>query len=164
MKRILLIDGYNVMLRDSTLRAVYRDNQEIGRRTLLEMVSRYARRKSLKCTVVFDGGDKESGSIERRSPPGVEAIFVTDADSYIRRKVSNAGSTESLTVISSDEDHIARFSRGMGINVRSAEEFMCDLRATRGSEAASGEKPAGETKAGVEYWLKEFKADEGEEE
>lgn len=128
------------------------------------MVSRYASGNSMKCVVVFDGGDKESGSVERRSPANVDIIFVKDADSYIRDRVSNTESVESLTVVSSDEDHIARFSRGMGVDVRNVEEFMGDLRATGGREAANGEKPARETKAGVEYWLKEFNADEGVEE
>jgi len=152
------------MLRDRVLRGVYEESQDNGRRSLLEMVSRYARRKSLKCVVVFDGGDTESGKVDGGSPGNIDAIFVKDADDYIRRKISGPGDTESLTVVSSDQDHVARFSRRMGVNVKSAEEFMCDLRPMDKREGTNGEKPEGETKAGVEYWLREFETNEDAEE
>lgn len=159
-----MIDAYNVIFRDNDLRVVYREDRDLGRKMLLEVVGRYATRKSVQAVVVFDGGETDEGRVQLPSPGNVDTVFVRDADQYIRRRVSESGRGESsLTVVSSDEGHVAGFSRQRGIRVIRVEEFMRALRVVDRRETKSGEKPRGETKAGVEYWMKKFRSREEDE-
>jgi predicted RNA-binding protein with PIN domain len=156
LKRVILIDGYNVIFGDSDLRKTYHENQDLGRNKLLEVVSRYATKGSVRAIVVFDGGDTDEGRVHLPSPVNVETVFVGDADQYIRRRVSDSGRVETLTVVSSDEGHVARFSRRIGVEVIRVEEFMQKLLEMDRRETKFSDKPGGETRAGVEYWLKKF--------
>jgi len=151
-----LIDGYNVIFGDSDLRKIYHGDQDLGRKKLLEVVSRYATRRSVRAVVVFDGGETDEGRLHLPSPVNVDTVFVGDADQYIRRRVSAAGRGETLTVVSSDEGHVARFSRRIGVEVVGVEEFMRTLLEMDRREREFSDKPSGETRAGVEYWLKKF--------
>ncbi len=141
---------------DSDLRKIYHGDQDLGRKKLLEVVSRYATRRSVRAVVVFDGGETDEGRLHLPSPVNVDTVFVGDADQYIRRRVSAAGRGETLTVVSSDEGHVARFSRRIGVEVVGVEEFMRTLLEMDRRERKFSDKPSGETRAGVEYWLKKF--------
>ena len=163
MQRVLLIDGYNVILGDESLRATFGEDQEGGRRRLLEAVSRFATVNSVRAVVVFDGGSTEEGRVDVPSPAGVETIFVKDADRYIRARVSGRGGGEGVTVVSSDEQHVAAFARRMGARVMGVAAFMAKLRGLDRGGGTGGEKPREETKAGVEYWLGRFRSGEREE-
>jgi predicted RNA-binding protein with PIN domain len=155
-----LIDGYNVIFKDSALRKAYQVNNDAGRARLLEMVNRYANAKSLKCAVVFDGGETDEGRVDHSSPGRVDVIFVKDADQYIRRKITSFNKKEELTVISSDEGHIGQYSRMEGVRVIGVKEFMRLLMdVDRRDPEDNGEKPREETKAGVDYWIKRMGAD-----
>lgn len=160
MGRVILIDGYNVIFRDRDLRALHREDQDLGRKMLLEMVSRYATRKSVRAVVAFDGGETGEGRVQLPSPANVDTVFVADADQYIRRRASDTDRGETLTVVSSDEGHVAGFSRQLGIRVIGVEEFMRKLREMDQQQMKGSEKPTEETKAGVEYWLRKFGQEE----
>ncbi len=155
-----MIDGHNVIFRDSALRAVHREDQDLGRKMLLEMVSRYATQKSVRAVVAFDGGESSEGRLQLPSPVNVDTIFVADVDQYIRRRVSDTGRGETLTVVSSDEGHVALYSRQFGIRVFGVEEFMRMLREMDRQRIKGSEKPTEETRAGVEYWLRKFGQEE----
>jgi predicted RNA-binding protein with PIN domain len=159
VERVLLIDGYNVILRDPFLRAMYRDDADAGRARLLAMVSRRLAIGSQRGIVVFDGGRTEEGRVDRGSRPGVEAVFARDADVWIRRRISSSRRPEWMTVVTSDAE-VARFSQSRGAVVRSSEAFLEGLRSVETPGAERGEKPEGETKAGVDYWLTRFRSGE----
>jgi predicted RNA-binding protein with PIN domain len=153
-----LIDGYNVMFGDRGLRETYREDRASGLRRFLEVVSRYASLKSIKATVVFDGGRTEEGRISLPSPVNVDTVFVRDADQYIRHRISSTQRLNSLVVVSSDESHVAQFARRQGVGVLSVEEFMAEIIAMDRTKIEEREKPKEETRAGVEYWMKKFRS------
>jgi len=161
VKRFYLIDGYNVIFRDPDLREIYRKDPEAGRRRLLDLVSRYAAARSARGIVAFDGGESPEGRVEPSSSGSVETIFVKDADAYIRRRVYGAREKDALVVVSSDEAHVARYARGMGIRLVRVEEFMEDVRVKDRMPRGRSEKPESETEDGVDYWLEAFGSGQG---
>ncbi len=162
MEKLLLIDGYNVIFTDSALRRLYLANNDAGRERLLEVLDRYAAARSLRCAVVFDGGETEEGRVGPATRRRVETVFVKDADAYIRRRIAGSGAKGSLTVVSSDEEHIARFARSEGIEVLGTAEFMVMLGEVDRRGTGNGEKPGEETREGVEYWIRKMGAKESE--
>jgi len=152
-----LIDGYNVILRDPALRASFTKDREAGRACLVGIAGRYAALNNIRVVLVFDGGKTSEGRIVGPSPENVDVVFVSNADEYIRRRISRAGSRGSIAVISSDEGHIAGFSRRHGVLVLSAEAFLKDFREVeagrKGEKVEGDDKPGRETRAGVEYWM-----------
>ncbi len=140
------------------------EDRDAGRRKLLEAVNRYATMRSIRAVVVFDGGRTEEGRVEMPSLSKVEAVFVKDADQYIRARVSGSGDRDTLTVVSSDRDHVARFSRQMGARVIGSGTFVAELRKMDRSGRDEDEKPVEESKSGVEYWLERFRSQKKVEE
>jgi predicted RNA-binding protein with PIN domain len=159
-----LIDGYNVIFSDEILRVTFLADRDAGRRGLLEVVNRYVTMKSMRAVVVFDGGRTEEGRVDMPSLSRVETVFVNDADQYIRRRVSGSVDREALTVVSSDRDHVVRFSRRMGVRVIGSGTFMAELRKMDRSGGDPSEKPLEESKKGIEYWLKRFRSGKDMEE
>ena len=67
-----LIDGYNVIRRDTELHAHEAESLEAGRVALLRLMARVAARVSDEFTVVFDGARRTGGL---PSPGRVQVVF-----------------------------------------------------------------------------------------
>lgn len=148
-----LIDGYNLARTSRQFQT--RPEREID--DVVRFVNRFARLKKTKATVVFDGfppdGNRVSGL--SRSLGAVKIIFAggeSDADTRIRKMISETRNRKAWTVVSSDRA-IHGYARATGLRALRSEEFVREadalmLQAQKENTAASAED--------IEYWLKVF--------
>lgn len=127
MKRILLIDGYNLLFQFPELRRQIERDLEGARERLLDSVSVYAAKKQTETLVVFDGDGKERTEIRRRSC--VKVIFSKPpqkADPLIKKILSEKKPDWDLVLITSDHE-IARFARLCGVRSETSQKFASDM-------------------------------------
>ena len=144
--RLVVVDGYNIILRTPALRPGGGRTLRQSRSKLLSLLA-WAVDPNVRFLVVFDGADVRSrdssdGRVEVRysKPPA-------KADDLIREE-------EGLTVVTSDLE-VARHARALGADVSLADLFVASLL---GAAAASEpEKPAGLSKKEIEDWAEIFR-------
>ena len=116
-----LIDGYNVVRRDASLRDRDVQSLQAGRAALLAVVARVASRVADTFTVVFDGAGPSA------APPAgsrVQVVFSRSpetADDVLRRLVGTL--REGAVVVSSDRA-VQQSARRAGAVAVTAEAFM----------------------------------------
>lgn len=117
-----LVDGYNVIRRDTELAARERESLQAGREALCRLLSTAGRLSGDRFTVVFDG-DRGGGSTS--GGEGVRVIFSSareTADTVLARQAAAGG-----TVVSNDREVRQAAIRAGAIAV-SADEFLARLR------------------------------------
>ncbi len=162
MNRLIVIDGYNVILRSPALKPgeggrTLRESRE----KLVNLLSWAFGAQDAKFLVVFDGA--EGGSTEGE-PGRVEVRFSKPpqkADDLIRTIVEHEmDRVDRLTVVTSDLE-VARHARAMGADISLADLFLASALGPRDGETP--EKPASLTKKQIEEWAELFKARQGSE-
>lgn len=116
-----LIDGYNVIRRDTELHAHEAESLEAGRVALLRLMARVAARVSDEFTVVFDGARRTGGL---PSPGRVQVVFSRPpetADDVLRRQAASL--REGAVVVTSDRA-VQDSARRAGAVAVSAEAFV----------------------------------------
>jgi predicted RNA-binding protein with PIN domain len=163
--RLIIVDGYNVILRSDRLKPgegrTLREARDKLVNMLAWMVGNHAR-----FVVVFDGAelsdrDEASGHVQvvYSRPP-------EKADDVIRRMVEKrVGGDEHITVVTADIE-VARHARAMGADVSIADLFLAAALGGGGGE--EGEKPTTLSKKELLEWAEIFsrrtrKAETGEE-
>ena len=164
--RLIVIDGYNLILRTPELRPD-------GGRTLaesrmkLESLLAWVMGPDPRFLVVYDGADgmgasAKSGRVETRfsRPP-------QKADDLIRTLVEELlPKHESLTVVTSDAE-VARHARAMGADIALADLFLASVIGPARGRDETPEKPASLSKKELEEWAEIFRrgksGDEGDE-
>lgn len=99
----IIIDGYNLIRQSRPLRILDRQELQLGRDGLLDMLARYKRMKGHRITVVFDGINAPPFSQQRDHVKGIKIKFSRkgeSADAVIKRMVSRE--KEKALVVSSD--------------------------------------------------------------
>jgi predicted RNA-binding protein with PIN domain len=117
-----LVDGYNVIRRDSELAARERESLQAGREALCRLLSTAARLSGGQFTVVFDG-DRGGGTTS--GGEGVRVIFSSGretADQVLARQA-----TAGVTVVSNDREVRGSATRAGAIAV-GADDFLARLR------------------------------------
>ena len=157
--RLIIVDGYNLVLRSPTLRPGPDRTLRQSREKLVNLLSWAVGAGDARFLVVFDGaegGGAESGSgrveVRYSRPP-------EKADDVIRRVVEDSVSPgRRVTVVTSDLE-VARHARAMGADVSLADLFMGSVLASPGgpTEGAPSEKPAGLSKRELEDWAALFR-------
>jgi len=157
--RLIIVDGYNLVLRSPTLRPGPDRTLRQSREKLVNLLSWAVGAGDARFLVVFDGaegGGAESGSgrveVRYSRPPD-------KADDVIRRIVEDSVSPgRRVTVVTSDLE-VARHARAMGADVSLADLFMGSVLASPGgpNEAAPSEKPTGLSKRELEDWAALFR-------
>ena len=154
MDRLILIDGYNLILRTPALRPGKDRTLAQAREKLLNLLS-WAIGGEAHFLIVFDGA--EGGSAEQ-SQGRVEVRFSRPpqkADDLIRDLVEQQiEKVERLTVVTSDLE-IARHARAMGADVALSDLFLASALGPTTSEP--GEKPTTLTKKELEEWAEIFR-------
>ncbi len=143
----IIIDGYNLIRRSSSLRAAEREELQHGRETLLQRLVRYRRIKPHRITVVFDGMGAPCGAQRRDRVAGIAVIFSgpgESADQVIGRLAVADG--ERALVVSSDGE-VARSARSARASVIGAAEFEERL-----AQADATADDRGEDYAEAEGW------------
>ncbi|RLC29392.1 MAG: hypothetical protein DRH32_07465 [Deltaproteobacteria bacterium] len=119
----ILIDGYNLIRQSPELSELDRQDIQLGRAALIDMLVVYKKLKHHKITIVFDGVDAPFFSRNRDQVKGIKIIFSRQgelADAVIKRIA--AREREKVLVVSSDRD-IVNFAASLGAATISSPEF-----------------------------------------
>jgi predicted RNA-binding protein with PIN domain len=153
--RLILIDGYNLILRTPALRPGKDRTLAQARDKLLNLLSWAIGTGDARFIVVFDGAE---GGDSEESQARVEVRFSRPpkkADDLIRDLVEQqVERVERLTVVTSDLE-IARHARAMGADVALSDLFLASALGPAAAEP--GEKPTTLTKKELEDWVEIFR-------
>ena len=154
-QRLIIIDGYNLILRSPELKPGAGRTLREARDKLVNLLSWAVGGADVRFVVIFDGdegpgADAGGGRVEVRfsRPP-------EKADDLIRRLVEErADRGERLTVVTSDLE-VARHARAMGADIALGDLFLASALAP--DAAAAPEKPATLTRKELEQWAELFR-------
>lgn len=110
----IIIDGYNLIRQSKSLGALDRQDLQLGREALLDMLSAYKKIKRHTITVVFDGTKALPFSQHKDQIKGIKVKFSRRgefADAVIKRMAAKL--REKALVVSSDLD-VIHFSASKG--------------------------------------------------
>jgi predicted RNA-binding protein with PIN domain len=149
-RRVLLVDGYNVIRSTPPYRELADRDLESVRVALVSDVAAFAG-DEWEATVVFDGGNNIHSTGEMHATAGIGVVFSrhgSDADSLIEslaRTAREQGRT--VEVVTSDaQTQWAVFGRGVAR--RSSAEFASELRADQAEWREHS--PSGSSKSTIE--------------
>jgi predicted RNA-binding protein with PIN domain len=158
MSRLIIVDGYNLVLRSPLLKPGPDRTLRESREKLVNLLSWAVGTGDARFLVVFDGveqagKDAKSNRVEVRysRPP-------QKADDVIRALVEERMDREErLTVVTSDLE-VARHARAMGAEIALADLFVTSITGPGSGAPAESEKPAGLTKRELEEWAELFRS------
>src|SRR5215470_180130 len=134
LERLIVVDGYNLILRSPKLRPGPERTLKQSREMLANLLSWAMGSGEAHFLVVFDGAeggtDERSGRVEIRyaRPPD-------KADDLIRRIVEERiGKVERLTVVTADLE-VARHARAMGADIALADLFLASVLSPGAAES-----------------------------
>jgi len=119
----IIIDGYNLIRQSNSLSDLDRQDIQLGREALLDMLAAYRRIKRHVITVVFDGTNAPPFSQHKNQVKGIKVKFSRSgesADSVIKRMASRE--REKALVVSSDLD-IVNFAAAKGTATIGSSDF-----------------------------------------
>jgi len=119
----IIIDGYNLIRRSSSLSTLDQQDMQLGRATLLDTLETYKRIKRHKITVVFDGTNASPFALQKNQIKGIKVKFSRSgetADTVIKRMA--VSEREKALVVSSDLD-LVNFAASMGAATISSSAF-----------------------------------------
>jgi predicted RNA-binding protein with PIN domain len=154
----IIIDGYNVVYTDESLRRTACKDLERARGRLIEKLERYVADKKLSITVVFDGrgGMTDAESIV---PGKLQVVFSRGhetADEFIVAALRNSPNPRAHIVVTSDMADIGRTARSLGAEVMGSKRFLARLEETPAQDTvADSEKPDPKA-ADTDFWMKRF--------
>lgn len=110
---LLLVDGYNVTMRDDATKALSKEQQRV---TLVARLAAHARELAHggRIVAVFDAHAQLGSSTEKRG--AVSVVYAADADTEIVRRAAKASGQ--VTVVTDDLRLRARISQDVGRHVR----------------------------------------------
>jgi predicted RNA-binding protein with PIN domain len=139
---IVVIDGYNVIRRISSLNNIFERSITASREGLLHYCVRWksGRNDIGQVLVVFDG-DSSVGGSEEGFRPGVRSCFTKsgeEADSRIGAFVADGDAARMIVV--SDDGEVARKARVEGARVMAVSEFYRPVPSAAMPPPASGDE------------------------
>ena len=156
--RLILVDGYNLILRSPSLKPGPDRTLREARDKLVNLLSWAVGTGDARFLVVFDGSDQRG---EDEGDARVEVRFSRapqKADDLIRTLVEDrVDRVDRLTVVTSDLE-VARHARAMGAEIALADLFLSSILGPAGGEAATPEKPATISKKELEEWATLFRS------
>jgi predicted RNA-binding protein with PIN domain len=159
--RLVIVDGYNLILRSPRLKPGPERTLREGRDKLINLLAWMMGGNDVRYIVVFDGAELPG----RDEPSGrVDVVYSRPpekADDVIRRLVEKkVGGDEQITVVTGDIE-VARHARAMGADVSLADLFLASALGDGGGtgapdEGGSSEKPTSLSKKELEEWAEIF--------
>ena len=163
--KLILVDGYNVILRSARLRPGENRTLRESRDKLVNLLAWMMGANNARFVVVFDGTQEGGPDV----PTGrVQVIFSRPpekADDVIRRMVEKfTGGDEDVSVVTSDIE-VARHARANGAEVSLADLFLASALGDIGREAEkvgepgadeSADKPVSLSKKELAEWAEIF--------
>ncbi|MBI1799510.1 MAG: NYN domain-containing protein [Candidatus Eisenbacteria bacterium] len=161
-EHLIVVDGYNLILRTATLKPSGTRTLRESRDKLVNLLSWGFGGGDARFLVVFDGSE---GPGKDESSTRVEVRFSRPplkADDLIREIVEHQmDRVDRLTVVTSDLE-VARHARAMGADIALADLFLTSALGA-GTESEIPEKPATISKRELEEWANLFKSRQGKD-
>ncbi len=158
--RLIVVDGYNIILRTPQLKPGPGRSLRQSREKLVNLLSWAVGTGDAQFVVVFDGADEGGARVSGSSRVDVRFSKPPEkADDLIRTIVEERiDRVERLTVVTSDLE-VARHARAAGADIALADLFLASTLGPRsaGGEAEEIEKPAAISKSELEEWAKLFR-------
>jgi predicted RNA-binding protein with PIN domain len=156
--RLIILDGYNLILRTPQLRPGPDRTLRESRDKLVNLLAWMMGGEHVRHVVVFDGAegggrDERSGNIEvrfSRPPQKADDVIRTLVEEELRR-------VERVTVVTADLE-VARHARAMGADVALSDLFLASALGAGRETEGEPEKPTTLTRAELEEWAKLFRA------
>ena len=104
-KEYLIVDGYNVIFAWSSLKELARDNMDLARSRLMDILSSYCGYTKSELVLVFDAYRNPGSAGKRSDYHNIHVAYTADgetADAYIERIANQIGKNYSVRVITSD--------------------------------------------------------------
>ncbi len=104
-KRMLIVDGYNVIFAWDDLSALAAHDLESARIKLTDIIANYAYYTGVAAVIVFDAYRVRGGEGEKYTKNNVRVVFTKEhetADVYIEKLVADIGKNDSVSVVTSD--------------------------------------------------------------
>ncbi len=104
-RKILVVDGYNVINAWNKLKELTKKDLERARNTLLGYIHEYAKIKGYEAYVIFDAYKVRGRSENIENYHGVTVVFTKEnqtADSYIEKFISSLSRYDEVAVVTSD--------------------------------------------------------------
>jgi len=141
----IIIDGYNLIRQSSRLSRLDRQDIQLGREALVDMLAAYKKFKTHRITVVFDGTGFPLLSRQRDRQKGITLVYSHNgesADAVIKNMARREG--PKALVVSSDQE-IVRAAAAWGAATINAREFEDKLVASQFLDAkpVEGENHSG---------------------
>lgn len=162
-----LVDAHNVLHANPDWEQLLRQSLNDARELLIERAKSYAlARRDVRCTLVFDGRDVKSRTID-------DVIFVRgtrvnqNADAVIKKIVRGSRRAGEWIVVSNDHE-VAAFARRFECETLRAEQFLARLakgnkktvkkaaNSLRGAMEDAGEKPRKVSQKEIDEYKKLF--------
>lgn len=133
-KEYLIVDGYNIINAWPELKELFRDNIELAREKLIEIMSEYQAYRGIKVIIVFDGHLVKGNTGSKFNVNGVQIVYTKEqetADNYIEKKVKTMSRGALVKVATSDwiEQQVIMAMGGIRI---SASELYVLIKSTSG--------------------------------
>ena len=160
-ERLIVVDGYNVILRAPQLQPGPGRSLKESREKLVNLLAWMMGGEAAQFLVIFDGAegfsrDETSGRVQVRfsRPP-------QKADDLIRHIVEDqVDRVDRLTVVTADLE-VARHARAMGADVSLSDLFLAAALGAGMEPGETPEKPVTLSKAEIEEWAKLFRERQG---
>ena len=141
----LIIDGHNLLHKQSDLVFLINKSQEQARSALIRLIEPIATRITSQTTVVFDG--QERGSDPILSTKQIDVLYAPaqlTADGMIERLVTQSQDPRTICVVTSDR-LVQQTVSGSGAQIQSAEDFILQQnradKITYSTRMRPGQKP-----------------------
>jgi predicted RNA-binding protein with PIN domain len=118
----IIVDGYNLIRNSPALEALERQDIQLGREALVEILAVYKKVKRHKITVVFDGADAPVFSQSHDRVKGITVRFSRSgetADDVIKRMAAHE--REKALIVSSDREIVAAAAACLAATIGTAE-------------------------------------------
>lgn len=156
--RLIVVDGYNLILRSPSLRPGEGRTLRDAREKLLNLLAWTFGPGQARFLVVFDGAEGGGHDV----PQGRIAVRYSKppqkADDLIRAIVEDqVDRVERLTVVTSDLE-VARHARAMGADISLSDLFLASALGPGAEADAETEKPATMSRQELEEWAAIFRS------
>lgn len=128
-KKILFVDGYNIINSWARLNSVKNDSLEEARELLISEMQEYRKLTAIEVYLVFDSYREKRPITSEEKRGDIVVVFTKEfetADSYIERKCNLLGKDEEVRVATSDMT-LQNSSLGSGATRISSREFELEF-------------------------------------
>lgn len=131
LKKILIIDGYNVINSWKELKVISSENLQFSREKLNYMISEYSQFKGYETIIVYDAYRIKNSTSRTQKIKNLEIVFTKEnetADTYIERYITQLGPKKFLDItVATDDIAEQQVVIGKGGNRISTQQLYIDV-------------------------------------